>query len=262
MLVLVLVLVLADFGSGKTNLSQGSFDKSWVDGAGSIFWVSANSTANSDPIRFESAKFGELTQGDRSGYGDLKIATLGILDPLFERGNFKPIGQFGSILDRRIDENFIDLKFRCDRKDILPFGGLDASIVGIMDEDDLPRAGNLLDKFREFNLPIGGSFGLSQTPFDMPIGSIKPSVSRSVSPLEADFFDVSLIRLGLPVWKLTSCDAPMGFDRRGGRHAVDELLDQREFRPTQRSVPWFFEIDPRDAQGLEQNALLESVCTD
>jgi len=55
MLVLVLVLVLTDFGSGKTDLSQGFFDKSWVDGAGSILWVSANGPANSDPIRFESA---------------------------------------------------------------------------------------------------------------------------------------------------------------------------------------------------------------
>lgn len=265
-LVLVLVLGLADLGSGKTDLSQGYFDKSWIDGAGSILWVSANGPANSDPIRFESAKFGELIQGDRSGDGDLKAPTLGILDPLFERGNFQPIGQFGSILDRRIDEDFIDLEFRCDRKDLFPFGGLDASIVGIMDEDDLSGARNLLDKFREFNLPIRGSFGLSQTPFDMPIGSVRTSSSLSVSLSgslsEADRFDVGLIRLGLPVWKLTSCDAPMGFDRRGGRHAVGELLDQREFRPTQRSVPWFFKIDPRDAQVLEQNALLESVCTD
>ena len=126
----------------------------------------------------------------------------------------------------------------------------------------MPRAGNLLDKFREFNLPIRGSFGLSQTPFDMPIGSVRTSSSLSVSLSEADGFNVGLIRLGLPVWKLTSCDAPMGFDRRGGRHPVGELLDQREFRPTQRSVPRFFEINPRDAQVLEQNALLESVCTD
>ena len=207
-----------------------------------------------------------MIQGDRSGDGDLKVPTLGILDPLFERGNFQPIGQFGSILDRRIDEDFIDLEFRCDRKDLFPFGGLDASIVGIMDEDDLSGAGNLLDKFREFNLPIRGSLGLSQTPFDMPLGSIRPSIRPSVSLSgslsEADRFDVGLIRLGLPVWKFTSCDAPMGFDRRGGRHPVGELLDQREFRPTQRSVPWFFEIDPRDAQVLEQNALHESVCAD
>ena len=130
---LVLVLVLTDFGSGKTDLSQCFFDKSWIDGAGSILWVSANGPANSDPIRFESTKFGELIQGDRSGDGDLKMAPLGILDPLFERGNFKPIGQFGAILDRRIDEDFIDLELRCDRKDLFPFGGLDASIVGIMD---------------------------------------------------------------------------------------------------------------------------------
>ena len=108
-LVLVIVLVLTDFGSGKTDLGQCFFDKSWIDGAGSILWVSANGPANSDPIRFESAKFGELIQGDRSGDGDLKVPTLGILDPLFERGNFQPIGQFGSILDRRIDEDFIDL---------------------------------------------------------------------------------------------------------------------------------------------------------
>ena len=180
-LVLVLVLGLADLGSGKTDLSQGFFDKSWIDGAGSILWVSANGPANSDPIRFESAKFGELIQGDRSGDGDLKVPTLGILDPLFERGNFQPIGQFGSILDRRIDEDFIDLEFRCDRKDLFPFGGLDASIVGIMDEDDLSGARNLLDKFREFNLPIRGSLGLSQTPFDMPLGSIRPSIRPSVS---------------------------------------------------------------------------------
>jgi hypothetical protein len=139
-----------------------------------------------------------------------------------------------------------------------------------MDEDDLSGARNLLDKFREFNLPVGGSLGLSQTPFDMPIGSVSPSGSTSGSPSgspsgstsEADRFDEGLIRLKIPVWKFTSCDAPMGFDRRGGRHAVGELLDQREFRPTQRSVPWFFEIDPRDVQGLEQNALLESVCAD
>jgi hypothetical protein len=52
------------------------------------------------------------------------------------------------------------------------------------------------------------------------------------------------------------------FARRGGRHAVGELLDQREFRPTQGSVAGFFEIDPRDVQVLEQNALVESVCTD
>jgi hypothetical protein len=40
------------------------------------------------------------------------------------------------------------------------------------------------------------------------------------------------------------------------------LLDHREFRPAQGSVAGFFEIDPRDVQGLEQNALVESVCTD
>ncbi len=171
-MVIVLVLVLTDFGSGKTDLSQCFFDKSWIDGAGSILWVSANGPANSDPIRFESAKFGELIQGDRSGDGDLKVATLGIFDPLFDRGNFEPIGQFGSIFDRRIDEDFIDLEFGCDREDRAPFGSFDPSIVGIMDEDDLSGARNLLDKFREFDAPIGGSLGLSQTPFDMAIGSM------------------------------------------------------------------------------------------
>ena len=254
MLVLVIVLGLTDFGSGKTDLSQGFFDKSWIDGAGSILWVSANGPANSDPIRFESAKFGELIQGDRSGDGDLKVALLGILDPLFDRGNFEPIGQFGSIFDRRIDEDFIDLEFRCDREDRAPFGSFDPSIVGIMDEDDLSGARNLLDEFREFDAPIGGSLGLSQTPFDMAIGSMSSS--------EADGFEVGLIRLGVPFGKFTSGDAPVGFARRAGSHAVGELLDQREFRPTQGSVARFFEIDPRDVQGLEQNALLESVCTD
>jgi len=145
---LVLVLVLTDFGSGKTDLSQCFFDKSWIDGAGSILWVSANGPANSDPIRFESTKFGELIQGDRSGDGDLKVATLGILDPLFDLRNFEPIGQFGSIFDRRIDEDFIDLEFGCDREDRAPFGSFDPSIVGIMDEDDLSGARNLLDEFR------------------------------------------------------------------------------------------------------------------
>ena len=253
-LVLILVIVLADFGSGKTDLGQCFFDKSWIDGAGSILWVSANGPANSDPIRFESAKFGELIQGDRSGDGDLKVATLGILDPLFDLRNFQPIGQFGSIFDRRIDEDFIDLEFGCDREDRAPFGSFDPSIVGIMDEDDLFRARNLLDEFREFDAPIGGSLGLSQTPFDMAIGSMSPS--------EADGFEVGLIHLGVPVGKFTACDAPVGFARRAGRHAVGELLDQREFRPTQGPVAGFFEIDPRDVQGLEQNALVESVCTD
>lgn len=84
----------------------------------------------------------------------------------------------------------------------------------------------------------------------------------SMSPSEADGFDVGLIRLGVPVGKFTACDAPVGFARRAGRHAVGELLDQREFRPTQGPVAGFFEIDPRDVQGLEQNALVESVCTD
>ena len=195
-----------------------------------------------------------MIQGDRSGDGDLKVATLGIFDPLFDRGNFEPIGQFGSIFDRSIDEDFIDLEFGCDREDRAPFGSFDPSIVGIMDEDDLSGARNLLDKFREFDAPIGSSLGLSQTPFDMAIGSMSPS--------EADGFEVGLIRLGVPVGKFTPCDAPVCFARRGGRHAVGELLDQREFRPTQGSVAGFFEIDPRDVQVLEQNALVESVCTD